>query len=151
MRPLAIWFLLFSLGNFVLAGEPDGGSASDAIRAVLDAQEAAWNRGDIDQFMTGYAHSPDPTFVSGDEVTRGWQTIRDRYAKKYRAQEEMGKLAFSGLTIIPLCEDAAMVLGSWHLQRQNDEPRGKFTLLFRKQPEGWRIVVDHTSAAAPPK
>jgi ketosteroid isomerase-like protein len=60
-------------------------------------------------------------------------------------------LTFSGLTIIPLCEDAAMVLGSWGLQRQNDAPHGKFTLLFRKLPEGWRIVVDHTSAAAPPK
>ena len=30
-----------------------------------------------------------------------------------------------------------MVLGRLQpLQRQNDEPRGKFTLLFRKQPEG---------------
>ena len=31
----------------------------DAIRAVLDAQAAAWNRGDIDGFMAGYAPSPD--------------------------------------------------------------------------------------------
>jgi ketosteroid isomerase-like protein len=151
MRRLASWLILFSLGNFVLAVEPGGGSASEAVPAVLNAQEAAWNRGDIDQFMAAYAHSPEPTFVSGDEVTRGWQTVRDRYAKKYRDRDEMGRLTFSGLTIIPLCEDAAIVLGNWHLQRKSDQPQGKFTLLFRKLPEGWRIVVDHTSAASPPK
>jgi ketosteroid isomerase-like protein len=151
MRLFASWLILFSLGNFVLAAEPVGSSASEAIPAVLNAQEAAWNRGDIDQFMAAYAHSPDPTFVSGDEVTRGWQTVRDRYAKKYRDLEEMGRLTFSGLTITPLCEDAAIILGNWHLQRKSDQPQGKFTLLFRKLPEGWRIVVDHTSAALPPK
>ena len=95
--------------------------------------------------MAGYAHSPETTFVSGDEVTHGWQTVRDRYAKKYDSREKMGILTFSDLTITPLCDDAAIVLGSWHLQRKDDEPHGKFTLLFRKLPEGWRIVLDHTS------
>jgi beta-aspartyl-peptidase (threonine type) len=112
---------------------------------VLEAQEKAWNRGDIDGFMAGYAHSAGTTFVSGDEVTRGWQTVRDRYAKKYGSREKMGQLTFSGLTITPLCDDAAIVLGSWSLARAGDNPHGKFTLLFRKFSEGWRIVLDHTS------
>jgi beta-aspartyl-peptidase (threonine type) len=116
-----------------------------AIRAVLDAQVAAWNRGEVDGFMAGYAHSPNTTFVSGDEVTRGWQTVRDRYAKKYDSREKMGTLTFSGLTITPIADDAALVLGSWSLERKGDRPHGKFTLLFRRLPEGWRIVLDHTS------
>jgi len=118
---------------------------SAAIRSVLEAQAAAWNRGQIDGFMAGYARAPATTFVSGNEVTRGWQTVRDRYAKKYNSREKMGRLTFSRLTITPLCDDAAMVLGSWSLQRKGDRPQGKFTLLFRKLPEGWRIVLDHTS------
>ena len=69
------------------------------IRAVLDAQAAAWNLGDIDGFMEGYARSSQTTFVSGDEVTHGWQTVRDRYAKKYDSREKMGRLTFSDLTI----------------------------------------------------
>ncbi len=32
------------------------------IRAVLSAQVAAWNRGDIDGFMNGYARSPATEF-----------------------------------------------------------------------------------------
>ena len=94
---------------------------------------------------TGYASSLEATFVSGDEVTHGWRTARDRYAKKYDSAEKMGVLTFSGLTITPICDDAALVLGSWSLERKEDQPNGKFTLLFRKLPEGWRIVLDHTS------
>lgn len=145
MRCLLIFFTLCSLGDCLWGAEPGGEARFDPIRAVLDRQVAAWNRGDIDEFMAGYAHSPEPSFVSGAEVTRGWQTVRDRYARKYQSREQMGNLAFSDITIMPLCEDAAMVLGDWRLQRANDSPHGKFTLLFRKLPEGWRIVLDHTS------
>ena len=137
--------LIVSLGALTAFAPIATAAAPDPIRAVLDAQAAAWNRGDIDGFMEGYARSPKTTFVSGDEVTRGWQTVRDRYAKKYDSREKMGTLTFSGLTITPLCDDAAIVLGSWSLQRKDDRPHGKFTLLFRRLPEGWRIVLDHTS------
>jgi beta-aspartyl-peptidase (threonine type) len=119
-----------------------------AIHAILDAQVVAWNRGDINAFMAGYARSPKTTFVTGDEVTHGWQTVHDRYAKKYHSREKMGTLTFSGLTITSLCDDAAIVLGGWQLQLKDEEPHGKFTLLFRKLPEGWRIVLDHTSTAS---
>ena len=145
MCRLLICCFLFSLGKIAYAAEGDHDAASKAIRQVLQAQEEAWNRGDVDGFMTGYARSPDTTFVSGDEVTRGWRTVRDRYARKYHGRRQMGRLTFSGLTILPLSDDAAMVLGSCRLQRENDSPHGKFTLLFRRLPEGWRIVLDHTS------
>ena len=124
---------------------PAWAAKPDPIAAILDVQTAAWNRGEIDAFMAGYARSPETTFVSGDEVTRGWQTVRDRYAKKYDRREKMGTLTFSGLTITRLCDDAAIVVGSWSLERKEDRPHGKFTLLFRRLPEGWRIVLDHTS------
>jgi ketosteroid isomerase-like protein len=137
--------LVMSLGMIVPGSALDAADEPAAIRVLLDAQAAAWNRGDIESFMAGYARSPETTFVSGDEVTHGWQTVRDRYAKKYNNREKMGTLIFSSLTITPLCADTAIVLGSWRLQRKDDQPHGKFTLLFRKLPEGWRIVLDHTS------
>src|SRR4051812_1615628 len=65
-----------------------------AVRAVLDAQVAAWNRGDIDAFMDGYWRSPRTVFVSGDNLTRGWQTVLDRYRKAYDSREKMGTLSF---------------------------------------------------------
>ena len=115
------------------------------VRAVLDTQVAAWNRGDIDGFMDGYARSSETVFVSGDKVTRGWQTVLDRYKKSYDTREKMGTLSFSDLEITPLGKDAAVVLGSWKLTRAADTPHGRFTLIFRRTSAGWRIVHDHTS------
>ena len=118
-----------------------------AIRAVLDAQAAAWNRGDVEGYMDGYDRSPHTEFVGADSITRGWQDVLDRYKKKYDTREKMGTLTFSDLEITILSSDAALVLGRWHLQRANDQPHGTFTLLFRKTKAGWRIVHDHTSSA----
>jgi Ketosteroid isomerase homolog len=118
------------------------------ISAVLKMQQDAWNRGDIDAFMDGYSRSDETLFVSADDVTRGWQKVLDRYKKKYADRAEMGTLTFSSLEITPLSNDSAVALGSWKLNRANDQPHGRFTLIFRRFPEGWRIVHDHTSAAS---
>ncbi|HEX5701774.1 MAG TPA: nuclear transport factor 2 family protein [Pyrinomonadaceae bacterium] len=117
-----------------------------AIRAVLDAQTAAWNRGDIEGYMDGYERSPHIVFISGDRLTRGWQTVLERYKKSYDTREKMGVLTFSDVEITVLSKDAALVFGRWQLQTK-DEPRGRFTLLFKKTKNGWRIVHDHTSSA----
>lgn len=120
---------------------------SAAIRAVLDAQVAAWNHGDIEGFMDGYARSADIVFLSGDSLTHGWQTVLDRYKKNYDTREKMGTLAFSDLEINVIGKDAAIVIGRWQLTRAGDTPHGRFTLIFRRRAEGWRIVHDHTSSA----
>lgn len=115
------------------------------IRAVMTDQSSAWNRGDLDGFMLGYWNSEKLVFASGDQVTRGWQPTLDRYKKNYDSRAKMGTLTFSDLEINVLSKDAAVVLGSWSLQRETDNPKGKFTLIFRKFKDGWRIVHDHTS------
>jgi beta-aspartyl-peptidase (threonine type) len=119
-----------------------------AIRAVLDAQVAAWNRGDIEGFMDGYWRSGETVFVSGDTVTHGWQTVLDRYKKGYDTREKMGTLMFSDLEIKLIGKDAAVALGRWQLTRASDTPHGRFTLIFRRTQQGWRIVHDHTSSAS---
>ncbi|HKR59546.1 MAG TPA: nuclear transport factor 2 family protein [Pyrinomonadaceae bacterium] len=119
-----------------------------AVRAVIDAQRDAWNRGDVAGYMDGYERSADITFISGDNLSRGWQTVSDRYQKNYNSREKMGTLTFSDLETIILSNDAVMVLGRWHLQRTNDQPHGRFTLIFRKTKQGWRVVHDHTSSAS---
>jgi len=134
-----------TLGTF--AQSKPNASSETAIRAVLDAQAAAWNRGDIEGYMNGYDRSPNTEFVGADSITRGWQDVLDRYKKRYDTREKMGVLTFSDLEITMLSKDAALVLGRWRLKRANDEPHGTFTLLFRKRKAGWRIVHDHSSSA----
>ena len=117
---------------------------TDDIISVMNAQSAAWNRGDIEGFMHGYWNSDKLVFVSS-RVTRGWQPTLENYRRSYPTKEAMGTLTFSELEVTVLSNDAAVVLGSWSLQRANDNPKGKFTLIFRKLKEGWRIVHDHTT------
>jgi ketosteroid isomerase-like protein len=132
-------------------GAGGGSKPSDpnaAIRAVLDAQLAAWNQGDIDTFMDGYKKSDSTAFVDSNGILRGWQAVLDRYHKSYPNRQAMGTLTFSDLEITALSPTAALVMGQWHLQRDLGKLGGVFTLVFRKFPEGWRIINDHTSLVA---
>jgi uncharacterized protein (TIGR02246 family) len=132
------------------ADEPKGRQGDrNAIRAVLDAQQAAWNRGDIDAFLKGYWHSPDLTFSGSNGIFRGWDAVMARYKKNYPSRSAMGTLDFSKLEFRFLGTDAALVLGHWHLKREKDEIGGVFTVVFQRFPEGWRIIHDHTSASPP--
>ena len=128
------------------AGLTESRPASE-INKVLKAQAQAWNRGDIDGYMQGYARAATTQFISGGTLTRGWETVRDRYKAKYDSRENMGTLAFSEVKVTELAPGSAMAVGRWRLERKGDKPQGRFTLLLRKLPEGWRIVHDHTSSA----
>jgi uncharacterized protein (TIGR02246 family) len=135
------------MAPFVCAASEQSPNSVAEIQSVLTAQQDAWNRGDIDAFMNGYAQSASTVFISEDNVEHGWQTVRERYRVKYSDRAKMGTLSFSEIEVTMLSPNAAVVLGRWRLKRANDEPRGRFTLVFKRLPEGWRIVHDHTSAA----
>jgi len=143
-----------TLGIF-LAGRLDSSGVTQAadsqqaaITEVLNEQQAAWNRGDVEAFMKGYWNSPGLSFAGSSGITRGWRPVLERYRKNYPDPKAMGHLDFSELEVRPLGNEAALVLGRWHLQRSSDELGGVFTLVFQKFPEGWRIIHDHTSADA---
>jgi len=124
---------------------------SAAIRRVLEEQAAAWNRGDVEAFLAGYWKSDATAFAGTQGILRGWQALRERYRRSYPDRRAMGTLTFSGLEVTVLCDDAALVLGRWHLEREAGPTGGVFSLVLRRFPEGWRIIADHTSVvpAAP--
>lgn len=126
---------------------PRGRDPSGEVRALLDAQAAAWNRGDIEGFMQGYWNSPELRFASGGNVTMGWKPTLDRYKARYADRAAMGTLAFTDLDVRPAGDDAALAFGAWRLVRESGSPHGLFTLLLRRTGDGWRIVHDHTSSA----
>ena len=118
-----------------------------AIRQVLSGQVEAWNRGDIPRFMDGYEKSGATTFVSA-AVTRGHQPVLDGYVKKYPTRDAMGKLAFSEIEVHMLGAGHAWVLGRFDLERNaagGGNKGGRFTLVFSRTSQGWKIVLDHTS------
>jgi ketosteroid isomerase-like protein len=115
-----------------------------AIRKVLNAQETAWNSGNIENFMKGYWVSDSLIFV-GKSVTYGWQKTLDRYKKGYPDTAAMGKLSYDLLEFKPLSPEYYFVVGKWHLQRSIGDIGGYFTLLFKKIQGQWFIIADHSS------
>ncbi len=124
-----------------------------AIRSVLANQALAWNHADIPAFMGGYEDSPDTTFI-GDTVRKGYEPILDRYRKAYTSPAQMGTLTFSDVEVRLLpCSagqvEFAIVTGRFHLERttkgEAKKDDGIFSLVWRKGPTGWKIILDHTN------
>jgi ketosteroid isomerase-like protein len=156
-RALAAIFL--TVFGFVLtlsagAQNPSAPSSDEAeIRGAMKTQTDAWNRADIPAFMQTYEDSPDTTFI-GQKLRKGYKPILERYKQSYTSREQMGTLSFSDIDIRLLpsgCgkSDIALVTGKFHLNRtQHGEAAkddGIFSLVWRKGPHGWKIILDHTS------
>jgi ketosteroid isomerase-like protein len=119
-----------------------------AIMAVLQMQQDAWNQGDLSRFLEGYLQSPDVTFI-GAEFTQGFSGLEERYQRTYGGDRDMGRLTFGELSYQALGDHAAYVLGRYVLEREDNDggnASGRFTIVFRKTGDGWKIVHDHTSA-----
>lgn len=121
-----------------------------AVRAVLTAQQAAWNRGDLTGYMAGYAHVPDLVFTSGGKIRRGWQETYDKYRAKYgQDPSTMGHLDFEILSVQSLGADGAIVLGRWKLTATPAAGGGVFSVALARGSDGWHVVHDHTSLDTP--
>jgi len=122
-------------------------AAPEAIKQELDKQAEDWNRGDVNAFMQTYKDAPDTTFI-GKIIQQGYQKILERYQHAYPNQAAMGKLDFSEIDVRMLGDKHAVVTGHFHLSRTTEgggDARGIFSLVFEKEPEGWRIILDHTT------
>jgi uncharacterized protein (TIGR02246 family) len=153
MKGLKIMGLMVALAAAL--GPAPGGFAeaapAAAIQQVLDDQAAAWNRGDVGAFMRGYKDSPDTTFI-GKSVEHGYAPILERYKKAYPNKDAMGSLDFSEIAVRELGANYAVATGRFHLARNaagGGDSRGIFSLIWEKTPQGWKIILDHTSVTMP--
>lgn len=164
LKQVLLYVLLTLTGIFVTlpasAAAPANDTATEsahtditAIRAAITAQAAAWNRADIPGFMQAYEDSPETTFI-GLTLRKGYGPILERYQKNYSTKEQMGTLSFNDLDVRLLVNscgkvDLAIVTGHFHLQRtaqgESKKDDGIFSLVWRKGPHGWKIILDHTS------
>lgn len=120
---------------------------SDNVTAVLSclkAQQNAWNKASIDDFMSHYWNHDSLRFVSGSNMSMGWTTARDNYKKHYSSPEAMGQLRFTIVYAECLNDTTCMLSGTWAIARAKPVG-GRFTLLWKKIQGHWKIVYDHTS------
>jgi uncharacterized protein (TIGR02246 family) len=117
-----------------------------SIRGLLADQAAAWNRGDLVQFVSPYAKT---CTLVGHEISRNTRAeVLAHYRQKYPSSKAMGTLDFSDIGVQMLDPQVAIVTGHWHLAREaagGGAVGGLFSLVFQLTQNGWQIVLDHTS------
>ncbi len=124
----------------------------EEVQAMLKNSEAVWNRGDLVTFVTDYEDSPETTFIGNEVVRGGTNAILGRYRRRYPNRAAMGTLTFSEIDVRPLSTGLALASGKYNLKRTaagGGDASGRFTLVLRKTPAGWKIIHDHSSQAAP--
>ncbi len=120
-------------------------SDEQQVRDVLLAQTVAWNSGDINGFMEGYANNDSLMFIGSKGITYGWDSTLARYKRNYPNKAAMGILSFDLLLVKQLSPEYFFVVGKFTLIRERDTPTGHFDLLFRNINGQWKIVSDHSS------
>lgn len=119
---------------------------------MLEASARSWNAGDLEGFLDDYLDAPSTAFV-GSSITHGVAEIRARYRASYwRTGTPAQHLRFEDIAVRPLGAGHALALGRYVLLTPGTgttEGSGWFTLILqRTAPHTWRIIHDHSSAAA---
>ncbi len=144
--PRFLLFLLLLAGSLTTSAQKSKPTAEAQIRAILAQQSAAWNRGDMEGYMrAGYWQSDSLLFMGKKGPTYGYDSTLARYRRSYADTAQMGQLTFKIYTVKMLSAGSAYVAGGWQLQRAAGNLGGAFLLVWKRFPEGWRIVADHSS------
>ena len=136
--------LAFIFFSTLIYSQPDP-QIKTTIGNIMHEQEIAWNKGDIDGFMSSYWNNDSLKFIGKSGITYGWKSTLDHYKKSYPDKEAMGKLTFSILSVEQFSDTVCYVTGKWNLKRTKDDLGGYYTLLWKKINGKWVIVIDHTS------
>ncbi|HEY2743363.1 MAG TPA: nuclear transport factor 2 family protein [Polyangia bacterium] len=145
MRTLLACALLLAVAAPAHADDAADGAA---IKSELAREAAAWNRGDLGGYLSGYERAATTTMVGSHGLLRGYDAIAAMYRDKYGDRARMGRLTFDGLEVRALGAGFALAVGRWALARDaaaGGPVGGWFTLTLHKTSDGWRIIVDHTS------
>jgi len=135
---ISVLILLFSVVLYA--------DTKSEIATLLEDQDKAWNRGDLDGFVKPYDDTGKLVFIGSSGVIRDPQALKEKYEKKYKvAGADFGKLTFSDLQVEELSKDLALAWGRWQVEAKGRKSSGWFSLILQKTAKGWRILHDHSS------
>jgi ketosteroid isomerase-like protein len=139
-----IAFVLLAASSLSLGARPERADDTAAIVRVLTASADDWNRGDLERFIAPYA--AESTFMTAAGPIERAAMVR-RYREKYFAGgQPRQSLWFDELAVRALGADHALMTGRFVLSGGGlPDQSGRFTLIWVRQADGWRILHDHTS------
>jgi hypothetical protein len=140
-------FLLYIIFFVSIAVAAQRNKDEKEIIDLLNKQTVAWNKGNLDEFMSGYWNNDSLMFVGKNGVTYGYANTLNNYKKNYNSPEKMGKLFFEIIKVKKLSPEYYWVLGKYFLKRSVGDAGGQYTLLIKKINGRWMIIADHSSSS----
>lgn len=114
--------------------------------AALDAQVAAWNRGDLEGALAGYCPRPEVTWISRSGVTRGFDAFAAGMRADFAAPSSMGRYQVERLDSRAVGVDAVLITVRWTITREGRRLMGGVsTQLWRPCDGRYRVVLEHAS------
>jgi uncharacterized protein (TIGR02246 family) len=118
----------------------------DVVKIIL-AQQAAWNKGDLDGYLSHYKDAPDTQAVLANLV-RGVDNIRAAYRQNFPNKDAMGDIEDTDIDVRALGDNYALATGKYHLNRSKKSGGsidGSFMELFEKTSNGWQIIFSQST------
>ncbi len=112
------------------------------VGQTMEAQQNAWNSGDLEAFMVGYWESDSLLFIGSRGVNSGYITTLDNYRNSYPNKDAMGTLTFNNKSWIQICTNVGLLIGSWRI---SEKSQGIYSLIWKKIDGRWVIIADHSS------
>ena len=112
------------------------------ILAIMDVQQIAWSKHDLEGFMKGYWKSDSLKFYGSSGITYGWDKTLANYKKGYPTPDHSGTLKFKINDITKIETASYYVMGAYHLTRKVGDANGVFMIIFKKINGEWKIVAD---------
>ena len=150
--PPALLSAIFVFSGYSATAQT-GGQLYTATREQLDvtkvvlAQESAWNKGDLDAYLSHFKDAKDTEAVLNGPV-RGLENIRSAYHSNFPNRDAMGTLEQREVEVRELGPDFALATGRYHLARSKKaggDAEGTFTEIFEKTPKGWQLVFSQAT------
>lgn len=117
------------------------------VTKVLIAQQAAWNKGDLDGFLSHYKDDPTTEAVLAGPV-RGLPNIRSAFHINYPSRDSMGQIENTEVEVRGLGENFALATGKYHLSRSKKaggDADGTFLSIMEKTPSGWQVIFSENT------
>lgn len=153
MRPYFASLFVLCLFSGVVASAQTEGQMYTASREQLDvtkvvlAQESAWNKGDLDAYLSHFKDAKDTEAVLNGPV-RGLANIRSAYHASFPNRDAMGTLEQREVEVRELGPEFALATGRYHLLRSKKnggEAEGSFLEVFQKTEAGWKLIFSQAT------
>jgi ketosteroid isomerase-like protein len=115
------------------------------VTAMLATSARAWNRGDLDAFMSDYYPGERTSYVTSRGLIHNPARIRERYAPRFAPGGVHDSLSFENVEVDPLAPDVVHVI-AWYVLSRGDSTvaRGPTSLVMLRHDGRLRIVHDHS-------